>query len=124
MSEKCGKAGCGAARIPGHPCSDGDCPQQWVHHIEHREIIKAFGARGQEVDWNSPIAASPASLPTRTPEELESLLSLALGALTEIKKLKAEPIGDSGFSTGPALHMRRAKEIASQVIAQIKGGQG
>lgn len=29
---KCSKAGCGAQEIIGKPCTDFDCPQQWVHH--------------------------------------------------------------------------------------------
>lgn len=49
----CSKPGCGAARIPGCPCSDADCPQIWVHHTEHREIVKSFGARGSEFDWHA-----------------------------------------------------------------------
>jgi hypothetical protein len=62
---------------------------------------------------NSPIGASPASLPTRTPEELESLLSLALGALERIEKIDS-------FTDRFGTYSGQAARIASQVIAQIK----
>ena len=30
--KKCPKPGCGAREIIGKPCTDWDCPQQWLHH--------------------------------------------------------------------------------------------
>ncbi len=33
---RCSKPGCGALKIVGKPCSDADCPQQWVHHTDTR----------------------------------------------------------------------------------------
>lgn len=34
--QRCGKPGCGALKIVGKPCTDADCPQQWVHHTATR----------------------------------------------------------------------------------------
>ncbi|UXO85623.1 hypothetical protein [Brucella intermedia] len=33
---RCSKPGCGALKIVGKPCTDADCPQQWVHHTDTR----------------------------------------------------------------------------------------
>jgi len=34
--QRCSKPGCGALKIVGKPCSDADCPQQWVRHTDTR----------------------------------------------------------------------------------------
>lgn len=34
--QRCSKPGCGALKIVGKPCTDADCPQQWVHHTDTR----------------------------------------------------------------------------------------
>jgi hypothetical protein len=38
-------------------------------------------------------------------------------ALKEITKIKAEPIGDSGFQTGPQAHFLAAQRIARQALS-------
>lgn len=43
-------------------------------------------------------------------------LTMMERALEEIKGLKSEPIGDSGFATGPAVIARRAQEIARNAL--------
>lgn len=40
--KRCSKPGCGAFNLAGHPCTDGDCPQQFVHHtVFQEEVTKA-----------------------------------------------------------------------------------
>lgn len=35
---RCSKPGCGARKIVGKPCTDADCPQQWVHHTDYTPV--------------------------------------------------------------------------------------
>jgi hypothetical protein len=39
-------------------------------------------------------------------------------ALTDIKRLKPTPIGDTGFVTGPAALLRRAQEVARKATTR------
>lgn len=49
---------------------------------------------------------------------IEALNGELLEALKEIKNLKSEPIGDSGFATGPASLLRSAQEIAREQLTK------
>jgi hypothetical protein len=50
LKQKCSKPGCGALKIIGKPCTDTDCPQQWVHHTDTRP---AAPIEGLEIKaWN------------------------------------------------------------------------
>lgn len=108
----------------------------WLTDPFHLASARFLGAHLDELEaaWAQTKAltaatANPTSLPTRTPEELEALLSLALGAL--------EPFGmawedekdvdyDDTMRCVIARGMLGPEDFrqASQVIAQIKGGQG
>lgn len=44
--ERCPKPGCGAQRTLGAPCTDWDCPEQWVHHTKFKPAIRAAHLRG------------------------------------------------------------------------------
>lgn len=43
LKQKCSKPGCGALKIIGKPCTDNDCPQQWVHHTNTRPAAPVEG---------------------------------------------------------------------------------
>ena len=60
--------------------------------------------------------------PRCSPEEQAALRQLLSEgermreALTKIRQMKAEPIGDTGFSTGPAAHFAACQNIARQAL--------
>lgn len=83
-----------------------------------------FVKLGEKIEAAMSIAtASPASLPTRTPEELESLLS-AVRALEKVTERLDFVLNWTESNTGAVFPTAdEAVEQASQVMAQIKGGQ-
>jgi hypothetical protein len=52
---------------------------------------------------------------------LQAELERVREALSKIKRLKSEPIGDSGFSTGPLALLNQAKLIAKDGLADTGG---
>jgi hypothetical protein len=45
---RCAKPGCGALHIVGHPCTDWDCPQQYVSAADYRAVESALDAERQK----------------------------------------------------------------------------
>lgn len=54
----------------------------------------------------------------------EQALAAARAGLSDIKRLKPEPIPHTPFETGPAALLRRAQEIATETLAKIGGKNG
>lgn len=57
QSQICGKPGCGAPLRVGHPCTDADCPQQWVSAEQYRAAV----ADHLRPDWSLADASEAAA---------------------------------------------------------------
>jgi hypothetical protein len=96
-------------------CSaDGRCN----YGCDYDRIAETCAAMGMPVP-DAPVPTAVGLLARA--EAAEARLAVALEALKTIKKLKSEPIGETGFSVGPLALLQQAQRIAAQALGRGDG---
>ena len=110
---RCSKPGCGALKIVGKPCTDADCPQQWVHHTDTRPAPAATDT-GLVTVLERPYLGS---LVARS--QAEELLAAKEAEIAALKKINAMIMGDD--ENAPRYTTKRLKQEVERVTQVMRG---